>query len=358
MSGKAVGWVFDNSKTTSTTDLVVFVAIAEHAGHSVFEAWPSQEAIAKMCRLSERAVRNAIDRLAALGELSVIERRDAKGRRLRTYYRVVTDPEEQAKVAKKWAEEHPKREDAEAPGGPPAPRSGGQESVSPPASHDSSHRHLTTVATGISRQSLIEEPSTENRQREPSDNLRMVPERSKAANGALTRAPIGEVPQSGRDTLTEPEAGIAISNAQALASLMATLRVDTDGDDLAPPAEPGPPPVAAHSSTNGNNPPRNGKPDLEALIATWNANRGTLPSCTKVPSPKGTRDTLLRLWEDADGDLELMAAGFRAASQDEFYQANNYGIVTVARNFAGRWQGIASRKREIDAECDRWRPAE
>jgi biotin operon repressor len=168
MSGKAVGWVFDNSKTTSTTDLVVFVAIAEHAGHSVFEAWPSQEVIAKMCRLSERAVRNAIDRLAALGELSVIERRDSKGRRLRTYYRVVTDPAEQAEVAAKWASEHPQPPSAGVVEGPPAPRSGGQESVSPPASHDATHRHLTTLPTGISRQPLIEEPSTENRQREPS----------------------------------------------------------------------------------------------------------------------------------------------------------------------------------------------
>lgn len=184
----------------------------------------------------------------------------------------------------------------------------------------------------------------------------MVPEPPRPARSALTHAPLDDIPQNDRGTLPEPEAGVAVSNAQALASLMATFSADADGSDLAPPASP--PPAAAPSSTNGHKPAPNGKPDLEALIATWNGNRGTLPSCRKVPSGGDARKVLLRLWDDADGDLALMGAGFRAASQDEFYQANNYGIVTVARNFAGRWQGIASRKREIDAECDRWRPAE
>jgi hypothetical protein len=358
VSGKAVGWVFDNSKTTSTTDLVVFVAIAEHAGHEVFEGWPSQESLAKMCRLSERAVRNAIDRLAALGELSVTDRRDAKGRRLRTYYRVVTDPEEQAKVAAKWASEHPKEPRPETVEGPPEPRSGGQESVSLPASHDTSHRHLTTLATGISRHSLKEEPSTENRQREPSENLRMVPTIPTTTDGALPHAPLGDIPQNERGTQPEPAPLRSISTREALAAMFATTRADANGSDIAPPAEPIPPPVAVSSSTNGHKPPPNGKPDLEALIAVYNANRGSMPSCTKIPTPPKSREALRQMWVDADGDLPLMGAAFKAASQDEYYQAKNYGIVNVARHFAERWQGIASRKREIDAECDRWRPAE
>jgi hypothetical protein len=68
------------------------------------------------------------------------------------------------------------------------------------------------------------------------------------------------------------------------------------------------------------------------------------------------------MWEDADGDVALIGMAVKAASQDPHYQGgadhHPYGLVTIARHFAERWQGIASRKREQDAELDRWRPAE
>jgi hypothetical protein len=175
-------------------------------------------------------------------------------------------------------------------------------------------------------------------------------------------APLSDVPQSARTTSLEPETGQSISNAQAIAALMATFRVDADGNDLAPPTEPSPPPAAAHSSPNSHKPAPNGKPDLEAVVAVYNANRGTLPSVRKVPSSPNARSALLRMWEDADGDVALIGLAVRAASQDPHYQGgadhHPYGLVTIARHFAERWQGIASRKREQDAECDRWRPAE
>jgi hypothetical protein len=50
---------------------MVLLAIANHASHRGDDAWPSHPTIAVMCRVSRRTVIRSVEKLVALGELSV-----------------------------------------------------------------------------------------------------------------------------------------------------------------------------------------------------------------------------------------------------------------------------------------------
>ncbi len=72
MSIKVSEWVWAHSQSEGTARLVL-LAIADHAHDDGRDAWPSQERLARKCRVSVRTVRRAVDELVALGELEVDE---------------------------------------------------------------------------------------------------------------------------------------------------------------------------------------------------------------------------------------------------------------------------------------------
>jgi hypothetical protein len=65
-----MSWVWDHSQAEGNARLVL-LAIADNAGHDGRDAWPSQETLARKCRVSVRTVRRAIKELVDLGELEV-----------------------------------------------------------------------------------------------------------------------------------------------------------------------------------------------------------------------------------------------------------------------------------------------
>lgn len=83
---------------------------------------------------------------------------------------------------------------------------------------------------------------------------------------------------------------------------------------------------------------------LLSVVEAWNANRGELPSCRKVPSGKQDQRALGVALDDVEGDLALLGAAFAAAAADSHYRDQRYGIVTVCRHVGGRWRGVAEAK--------------
>jgi hypothetical protein len=72
LSVEVMAWVWEHSMARGTARLVL-LAIADHAGPDGRNAWPSQQRLARKCRVSVRTVRRAIDELVALEELDVEE---------------------------------------------------------------------------------------------------------------------------------------------------------------------------------------------------------------------------------------------------------------------------------------------
>jgi hypothetical protein len=99
MSVQAMSWVFDHSETVGGARLVL-LAIANHHNRETGTAFPSYDTIAREARLSRSAVRRAVERLEASGEL-LVERPETNGRgRSNRYWLVGFDaPEERARHA-------------------------------------------------------------------------------------------------------------------------------------------------------------------------------------------------------------------------------------------------------------------
>ena len=80
MSVRAVAWALRNAPVTGRSrhfDVLVLVAICEHAHDDGGGAYPNEATIAKLVRGTERGVRNSIARLEAAGILAV-ERRQGR----------------------------------------------------------------------------------------------------------------------------------------------------------------------------------------------------------------------------------------------------------------------------------------
>jgi len=69
MSIKVMSWVWENSQAGGT-DLLVLLAIADHASDDGGNAWPSMDLLARKTRVSERTVRRSLRELESLGELA------------------------------------------------------------------------------------------------------------------------------------------------------------------------------------------------------------------------------------------------------------------------------------------------
>ncbi|MGH3450223.1 MAG: helix-turn-helix domain-containing protein [Haloechinothrix sp.] len=70
MSIKVMNWVWEHSDAAGT-ELLMLLAIADHADDDGTNAWPSRTTLAAKTRLDERTVRRVIKRLEAAGQLRV-----------------------------------------------------------------------------------------------------------------------------------------------------------------------------------------------------------------------------------------------------------------------------------------------
>lgn len=66
-----MSWVWRESKVSIVSELLVLLAIADHADEYGGNAWPSIATIARKCRLSERRIQQIISSLVANGFLEV-----------------------------------------------------------------------------------------------------------------------------------------------------------------------------------------------------------------------------------------------------------------------------------------------
>ncbi|MQA63912.1 MAG: hypothetical protein GEU86_21155 [Actinophytocola sp.] len=83
MSIKVMTWVWDHSPAVGT-ELLMLLAIADHAGDDGRDAWPSVKRLAQRTRLDERTVRRVLKRLTSHGHLIV----DAGGGRRSNHYEI------------------------------------------------------------------------------------------------------------------------------------------------------------------------------------------------------------------------------------------------------------------------------
>jgi len=79
MSVQATTWVWNHSKATEGA-LLVLLALADHAHPDGTHAYPSVASLARMTRLSERAVQYALRELQQLGEIEVTRAGGGRGR--------------------------------------------------------------------------------------------------------------------------------------------------------------------------------------------------------------------------------------------------------------------------------------
>lgn len=70
MSVRASSWAWESSRSTGSAFLVL-LALADHAGQDGGDCWPSVARLARRCRVDERTVQRALDKLQELGELVV-----------------------------------------------------------------------------------------------------------------------------------------------------------------------------------------------------------------------------------------------------------------------------------------------
>lgn len=85
MSVQALGWVFDHERTTSGTDRLVLLALANHASREqvegAWEAWPGIDLLAREAGIRRRqTVKDALGRLVASGVVSVVVQGAPDGR--------------------------------------------------------------------------------------------------------------------------------------------------------------------------------------------------------------------------------------------------------------------------------------
>lgn len=88
MSGKVTGWAFEQ-ETGSPISKLVLVKLADNA-NDLGLSWPSVTRLVRQTELSERSVRDHLQKLQDLGLLRIIERRERSGRqRSNCYYLLV-----------------------------------------------------------------------------------------------------------------------------------------------------------------------------------------------------------------------------------------------------------------------------
>ncbi|MGH3433096.1 MAG: helix-turn-helix domain-containing protein [Thermocrispum sp.] len=87
MSIKVMNWVWEHSQAAGT-ELLMLLAIADHADDDGRNAWPSRARLAAKTRLDERTVRRVIKRLEKAGLLRIVR---GHGRTNSNRYTVVTD---------------------------------------------------------------------------------------------------------------------------------------------------------------------------------------------------------------------------------------------------------------------------
>lgn len=83
MNARMMSWVWDHSRARSTQRLVLLTIAFQTDGH---EAHLSTKQLAALTGMTDRAVRYAVTRLRALGELDVEYKAGPRGRNL---YRVI-----------------------------------------------------------------------------------------------------------------------------------------------------------------------------------------------------------------------------------------------------------------------------
>lgn len=88
MSIKVMTWIWDNAPA-SGTELLMLLAIADHADDRGRNAWPSRATLARKTRLDERTVRRVTKRLEDSGQV-VVER--GSGRSHSNLYTIVMTP--------------------------------------------------------------------------------------------------------------------------------------------------------------------------------------------------------------------------------------------------------------------------
>jgi hypothetical protein len=72
MSVRASSWAWESSRSTGSSFLVL-LALADHAGADGGDCYPSVARLAARCRVDERTVQRAIDKLIELGEVVIEE---------------------------------------------------------------------------------------------------------------------------------------------------------------------------------------------------------------------------------------------------------------------------------------------
>lgn len=90
MSVRVTSWVWDHATTVGGNDLLVLLAIADHADDTGANAWPSIATLARKTRINERTVQRIIRRLTDAGHLLV--RATTGGRRSNRYTIPTTGP--------------------------------------------------------------------------------------------------------------------------------------------------------------------------------------------------------------------------------------------------------------------------
>ena len=93
MSVRVLAWALRDAPVTNRTDLLVLIAIADHAHDDGTGAYPSVGTLARMARCSPRSVESALARLQASGVLAIEERAGKT-----SMYRVLTTPAASAGV--------------------------------------------------------------------------------------------------------------------------------------------------------------------------------------------------------------------------------------------------------------------
>ena len=106
MSVRVLAWALRDAPVTNKSDLLVLIAIADHAYDGGGGAYPSEATIGKLARLSERGVRYSLRRLEAAGVIAV----DQRGG-IDNVYRVVMTPANAAVVPRQPATGTPANHD-------------------------------------------------------------------------------------------------------------------------------------------------------------------------------------------------------------------------------------------------------
>ncbi len=106
MSIKVMTWVWDHSPAVGT-ELLMLLAIADHASDNGRDAWPSIKTLARRTRLGERTVQRVLKRLADEGHLII---HVGGGRRSNHYEIPMTSSN--AELPTPPSDRHPRQDDA------------------------------------------------------------------------------------------------------------------------------------------------------------------------------------------------------------------------------------------------------